>query len=177
MTYPGLTPIHARHPTVIGTGVATLGTIASQLFGESIFDLTSGCTPEQAVAVRVKDKGLVLIVGCGHQTLPKILDRTAALCDDPLYGIIGGLHYAVDGGPIALQGMAPHKYMGTGNPPWRPITRRDLHRNIALLRSLAPQIVALSPHDSSPTSVSALQRAFPTAYRDLYVGEPIVVAR
>lgn len=182
MTYPGLTPIHALNPTIIGTGVATIGTIASQLFGPFTDrtleqDPLSGRTLEQAVAVNVEGKGIVLIIGCGHQTLPKILERTVALFDKPVYGVIGGLHYPVDGGPIVLKGMAPHKYRGTGKPPWRPITRQDLHRNIALLQSHEPKIVALSPHDSSPTSMKALQQAFPTAYRELYVGEPIVVAR
>jgi 7,8-dihydropterin-6-yl-methyl-4-(beta-D-ribofuranosyl)aminobenzene 5'-phosphate synthase len=177
MTYPGLTPIHAHAPTIIGTGVATIGTISNQLFGEHLKITPLGRTREQAVAINVKDKGVVLIIGCGHQTLPKILKRTEALFDEPLYGVIGGLHYAVDGGPYELKGMAHHKYFGTGKLPWRPITRQELQDNIALLQSYDPKIVALSPHDSSPLSLQALQQAFPTAYTSLYVGEPIIIPR
>ncbi|KON27509.1 hypothetical protein AC480_04550 [miscellaneous Crenarchaeota group archaeon SMTZ1-55] len=175
MTYPGLTPIHANAPTIIGTGVATIGTISNQLFGEQLKITPIGRTHEQAVAINVKDKGVVLIIGCGHQTLPKILKRTEALFDEPLYGVIGGLHYAVDGGPFELKGMTLHKYFGTGKLPWRPITRQELQDNIALLQSHDPKIVALSPHDSSPISLQALKQAFPTAYIDLSVGEPIII--
>jgi 7,8-dihydropterin-6-yl-methyl-4-(beta-D-ribofuranosyl)aminobenzene 5'-phosphate synthase len=176
MTYPRLTPIHANAPTIIGTGVATIGTISNQLFGEYLKITTIGRTHEQAVAINVKDKGVVLIIGCGHQTLPKILKRTEALFDEPLYGVIGGLHYAVDGGPFELKGMALHKYFGTGKLPWRPINRQELQDNIALLQPYDPKIVALSPHDSSPISLQALKQAFPTANIDLYVGEPIIIS-
>lgn len=176
MTYPGITPIHANQPTIIGAGVATIGTISNQLFGECIKLTTTGRTHEQAVAINVNDKGIVIIIGCGHQTLPKILKRTEALFDEPLYGVIGGLHYAVDGGPFELKGMALHKYIGTGKLPWRPITQQELHDNIALLQSYDPQIVALSPHDSSTISLQALKQAFPSAHTDLYVGDPIVIS-
>jgi 7,8-dihydropterin-6-yl-methyl-4-(beta-D-ribofuranosyl)aminobenzene 5'-phosphate synthase len=177
MTYPGLIPIHTRAPTIIGTGIATIGTISNQLFGEYLSKRTfTGRTHEQAVAINVKEKGVVLIIGCGHQTLPKILKRTEALFDEPLYGVIGGLHYAVDGGPVELKGMTLHKYFGTGKLPWCPITRQELHDNIAMLQSYDPKIVALSPHDSSPISVQALKQAFPNAFTDLYVGESIIIA-
>jgi len=73
MTYPGLKPICTENPTIIGKGVATIGTIPSQLF---LF----GFTHEQALAVNVEGKGIVLIVGCGHQTLPKILKRARGWC-------------------------------------------------------------------------------------------------
>jgi 7,8-dihydropterin-6-yl-methyl-4-(beta-D-ribofuranosyl)aminobenzene 5'-phosphate synthase len=176
MTYPGLTPIHAKNPTIIGTGIATIGTIANQLFGEYIKLHTIGRTQEQAIAVNVEDKGIVLIIGCGHQTLPKILERTDTLFDEPLYGVVGGLHYAVDGGPIVLKGMSPHKYIGTGKTPWRPITRQELHHNITLLQSYEPKIVALSPHDSSTIGINMLKLAFPNSYQELMVGKSVIVS-
>ena len=67
MTYPGLAPVHTEEPTVIAEGVATTGTIPRQLF--------IGWVEEQALAVNVTGKGLVLIVGCGHQTVPKLVSR------------------------------------------------------------------------------------------------------
>lgn len=88
MIYPGLSPICAENPTVISEGVTTIGVISNQLF-------FLGYTPEQTLAVNVEGKGIILIVGCGHQTLLKILDRAEALFDEPIYGIIGGLHYPV----------------------------------------------------------------------------------
>ncbi|MDO8122810.1 MAG: MBL fold metallo-hydrolase [Candidatus Hermodarchaeota archaeon] len=168
LKYPGITPLHTKDPTVVGRGVATIGCISN-----AMFLVSSGIEYEQALAVNVENKGIVVIVGCGHQTLPKILERTEALFDEPIYGIIGGLHYPVEGGPIDIAGMSPYKYFGTGKVPWEQITRGELTDNIDLLKQRKPKVVALSPHDSSPLSLEAFRQAFPNAYRDLKVGEEI----
>ncbi|MFX0168990.1 MAG: MBL fold metallo-hydrolase [Candidatus Hodarchaeota archaeon] len=170
MKYPGLKPIHTKDPWVVGKGVATTGSIAN-----AMFFVSSGLVHEQALAVNVKNKGIVLIVGCGHQGLSKLLNRTARLFEEPLFGIIGGLHYAVEGGPIDIAGMSPHSYFGTGKVPWESITKDELQANIALLKKLDPKIVALSPHDSSPLSISKFNESFGAAYRRLRVGEEIYV--
>jgi metal-dependent hydrolase (beta-lactamase superfamily II) len=97
MTYPGLSPIHAGEPTGIGKGVASTGTIPRQL----VF----GWIDEQALVVNVADRGTVLIVGCGHQTIPKLLERYDEVFDEPLYGIVGGLHFPVPEGSHRLRRM------------------------------------------------------------------------
>jgi 7,8-dihydropterin-6-yl-methyl-4-(beta-D-ribofuranosyl)aminobenzene 5'-phosphate synthase len=168
MTYPGLRPIHASNSMIIGKGIATTGTIPSSIF-------FMGYTVEQSLAINVKDKGIVLIVGCGHQTLPRLLERTSALFDEPLYGLIGGLHYPVMGGPIEFFGYAPHKHLGTGKPPWEQITLDELSANIELLKKYNPKIIALSPHDSSELSLKAFKDAFPDECRKINVGEIIVI--
>ncbi len=170
MKYPGIEPIHTKDPTVIGPGVTTIGNISN-----AMFFLGSGVEYEQALAVNVEDKGIVLIVGCGHQTLSKLLDRTEMLFDEPIYGIIGGLHYPVEGGPIEITGMSPYRYFGTGKVPWEYITREELQANIDLLKQRQPKIVALSPHDSSPLSFEMFRESFGSAYRNLRVGEEIRV--
>ena len=166
MTYPELSPIHSESPTVIGKGVATIGTISNSIF-------STGLTPEQALAVNVEGRGVVLIVGCGHQTLPKILKRAESLFDEPIYGLIGGLHLAVEGGPFEVMGMFLHKYFGTGRLPWQPITVDELQENIELLRKRSLKVVGLSPHDSSKVSIESFRNAFPIAYQDVSVGETI----
>ncbi len=170
MKYPGIEPIHAKDPIVVGTGVATIGSIAN-----AMFFLSSGIEYEQALAVNVENKGIVLIVGCGHQRLPKLLDRAAALFDEPIYGIIGGLHYPVEGGPIEIAGMSPYSYFGTGKLPWERITKSELQANIALLKQQQLKIVALSPHDSSPLSFRMFHESFGATYHQLRVGEEIRV--
>lgn len=168
LKYPGITPMHTKEPTVVGKGVATIGSISN-----AMFLVSSGIEYEQALAVNVADKGIVLIVGCGHQTLPKLLERTETLFDEPLYGIIGGLHYPVEGGPIDIAGMSPYKYLGTGKVPWEQITREELTANIDRLKQRKPKVVSLSPHDSSPLSLETFRKSFPKAYRELRVGEEI----
>ncbi len=73
-------------------------------------------TPEQALAVNVAGKGIVLIIGCGHQTLERAVARTEALFDEPLYGVIGGLHFPVTGSRIR---GGVQRVIGTGKPPWQ----------------------------------------------------------
>ncbi len=168
MTYPDLRPIHSPNPTTLGKGIATTGTIPNSIY-------FSGFTVEQSLAINVEDKGIVLIVGCGHQTLPRLLERASALFDEPFYGLIGGLHYPVMGGPIELFGYTPHKHLGTGKPPWEQITLDELSANIEFLKKFNPKIVSLSRHDSSTISIQAFRDAFPYEYRILNVGETIVI--
>lgn len=168
MSYPGLNPICSEKPMILAKGVATIGTIYNSLF---LF----GLEKEQALAINVEGKGIVLVVGCGHQTLPKIIERTEALFDEPIYGLIGGLHYPVNGGPIEIMGWFPHKMFGTGKLPWQPITMEELEENIEFLKKRNPKIVALSAHDSSEVSLKAFHDAFPKAIRDINVGERIFI--
>ncbi|MBW2096821.1 MAG: MBL fold metallo-hydrolase [Deltaproteobacteria bacterium] len=168
MTYPHVNPVCAENPTVIAKGVASIGAIPTQLF-------FLGWTPEQALACLVDGKGIVLIVGCGHQTLPKIIARTEALFREPIYGIVGGLHYPVTGGREKFLGIPIEKYVGTGKVPWHPITMREVRDNIQLLKTREPQLVALSAHDSCDASLSMFRDSFQEAYKDMKVGESIVI--
>lgn len=168
MTYPGLSPICTEKPTKISGGVTTTGIIANHFF-------FLGLTPEQAIAVNVLGKGIVLIVGCGHQTLGKLLERTDALFDTPVYGIIGGLHYPITSSRIKFYGVEVQKYFGTGKTPWEPMTLKDVQNSINLLEMIKPGIVALSAHDSCDVSIEEFRKAFKVNFRDVKVGEPIVV--
>lgn len=68
---------------------------------------------EQSLYVNVKNKGLVAITGCGHQTLPRIVDfaTTNLLAGNKLHGLYGGLHLAPFG-PLAPPQEAIIQEMG-----------------------------------------------------------------
>lgn len=134
-------------------------------------------TPEQALAVNVEGKGIVLISGCGHQTLPKIIERAEALFDEPIYGMIGGLHYPVTDARLVWKGIKIQMYYGTGKVPWEPITMEEVQNNIEFLRKRNPGVVGLSSHDSCDGSVEAFRSSFPGIYKDIRVGEKIVIGR
>jgi 7,8-dihydropterin-6-yl-methyl-4-(beta-D-ribofuranosyl)aminobenzene 5'-phosphate synthase len=171
MTYPGLSPVCTENPTVISEGVTTIGVISNQLF-------FLGYTSEQALAINVKGKGIVIIVGCGHQTLPKILERADTLFDEPIYGIIGGLHYPVNySRSWVVKGIKFLNYVGTGKEPWNPVTIEDVQNNIDLLKKRNPNIVGLSGHDSCDDSIEEFRKAFPGIYKDIKVGEKITISK
>ncbi len=148
-------------PQVIAPGIATLGPIPRQLF-------FFGRTLEQSLAINVQDKGIVLIIGCGHPTLEWIVERAQRLFDRPIYGVIGGLHYPVTALPR-------QRLLGTNKWPWDPINAKDVGASIEFLQQRHPGLVAVSSHDSCDQTIELFRQAFPEAYQDLLVGKEIAV--
>lgn len=148
LTYPGLTPILTTQPTVITEAVATTGGIPfTEVFPLSLWRTVR---TEQAVAVNVEGKGVVLILGCSHPTVERFVARAQAAFDAPVVGLVGGLHY---------EDKSPE----------------FVNQSIAYLKTLQPQLVALSPHDSTPANIQAFRDAFPTSYQTVEVGQPITL--
>lgn len=147
MSYPGVRPQLAEQPVTIGPGVGTTG--ALPFANPFPLSLLQPRAAEQALVVEVSGRGLVLVTGCGHPGLEALVTRAREVYGAPVVGVVGGLHYEAQ----TAEQLAPH---------------------IAFLRALAPQLVALSPHDSGPAALAAFRDAFPEAYRDVRVGTPIV---
>lgn len=166
MTYPGVQPVVAQDPMVLAPGVVTTGPLTGAL--------PIGPVQEQALAVRVQDRGVVVIVGCGHQGLARLLARTRQLFDEPLYGLVGGLHYPVPRGRIVNAGVDVQRWATYGNAPGP--SPGDVQREIDLLAAWQPQWVSLSPHDSSDEMIELFRTTFGARFHDLRVGELQVVA-
>ena len=164
MQYPDIEVQYTENPTVIAPGVVTTGVITNHYF-------FMGETPEQALAVNVEGKGIVVIVGCGHQTLTKIVDRAEALFDAPLFGVLGGLHYAVTKG----RNIDIHRYVGTGKLPGKFVTIEEVRANADYLKMREIGVVGLSPHDSCDTSIEVFKQSFPDAFTEIVVGQEIVI--
>lgn len=161
MTYPGIAPTTTNEPAVIAPGVATTGTITGKIY--------IGPVDEQALAIRVEGKGVVLVVGCGHQGLANLLARSAQLFDEPIYGIVGGLHYPIPSGRWSMAGVDVQRWASYGLGPGP--TAEDVQREIDLLAQQRLQWVSLSPHDSSDEMIEAFRKTFGARYHDLRVGE------
>lgn len=138
--------VHVDIPTLPGPDVATTGAISyPEVFPLSLFNPKGR---EQALVVNVQGEGLVLITGCGHPTIEKLIARAESLYNQPVVGIVGGLHYE----GFNAEEVRPH---------------------IEFLASRNPKLVALSPHDSSPEALQAFQAAFGSRYHLLQVGQSI----
>ncbi len=137
-------------PLKLANGVASIGAIAfPELFPLS---LKTARNAEQALAVNVEGKGIVLITGCGHPTIERIVARAQATFDEPIVGIVGGLHY-------------------------EGLTREQVQPHIVFVRALEPQLVALSPHDSSPAAIQEFRTVFPNVYQEIELGRAITFPR
>jgi len=165
---PTATSILVASPTVLAPGVVSMAPIPRQLF-------FLGWTPEQSLAINVEGKGVVLIIGCGHSTIQRIIARKEMLFDEPLYGVIGGLHFPVTASRSVRHGIPAQQIFGTGRWPWQRITKADVHRAIAFIYRRSPQIVSLSPHDSCDWTLAAFHDAFGERYVELMVGRKIII--
>jgi 7,8-dihydropterin-6-yl-methyl-4-(beta-D-ribofuranosyl)aminobenzene 5'-phosphate synthase len=146
-------------PQIIAPGLATIGPISRALF-------VMGWTPEQALAVNLAGKGIVLVVGCGHQGVSRIVERAEALFDDPLYGLVGGLHFPITGS--AVQRIA-----GADRPPWKPLSKDDVLEAIQYLKEKGLKRIVLSPHDSCDWALDAFREAWGSAFDVVTVGQQI----
>lgn len=155
-------------PAALKPGIFSIGVIPRYLF-------LMGRTLENALAVNVEGKGIVLVIGCGHQTIERIIDRTRALFDLPIHAIIGGLHFPVRGGRINIGPINIQRLVGSDKPPWAGLSEADVESAIAAIKAVSPKIVALSPHDSSDWSLARFREAFGEAYQEIRVGKEIVV--
>ena len=165
MTHATAQVLVVTDPVRIAQGVWSIGTIARSLW-------LLGLTQEQALAVNVEGKGIVLIIGCGHQTLERAIARTEALFDVPLYGVIGGLHFPVTESRID---HGVQKVIGTGKPPWQRVGPDDVRATIEHLAGKDPKLVAISAHDSCDWAVGQFSEEFGDRFRDVMVGRQIVV--
>lgn len=173
MSYPGLFAVYADKPMQLGegvgsTGIGTTGTIPRQL--------TLGWIEEQALVVNVAGLGGVIIVGCGHQKVPNLLRRYDEAFSEPLYGIVGGLHFTVPEGRIKFGPLDVQRHLASGSGVFNPISMEEVEQEIAMLKKRNLGLIAVSAHDSSDEVIELIRREFGEAHRYVRVGEEIVIS-
>ncbi len=135
-------------PSLLSPDTATVGALPfREVFPLSLFGAKSR---EQALVVNLAGEGLVLITGCGHPGLQRLVHRAEGLYGLPVIGVVGGLHY---GEADARAVASPIRFL------------QDRH----------PRLIALSPHDSGIEAIEAFKAAFPGAYQPLLVGATVVI--
>jgi len=166
MSYPNQKPISTQIPQILDKGIATIGTIPAELI--------IGRIDEQALAIHIKDKGLLLIVGCSHQTIPKIIKRTQDLFSEPIFGIIGGLHFPIPEGRLKMVGgLLDVQRLGSGNGPFDMLTQKDVNNTIKMLKNLNIKFIGVGGHDSSDEIIEQFNKEFGNAYHYVKVGKRI----
>jgi len=167
LAYPTGRVTVIKSPRRLAPGVASSGPLMRAIW-------LSGPVFEQNLLVNVAGKGVVLIVGCGHPSLSRMIERARAVTGLPLYAVVGGLHFPVTGSRVGKGGQ---NIIGNGKLPWQRITREEARAAAALLAGLDLSLVALSAHDSCDWSLGVFKEALGERYRTLKAGEEIVIAR
>ncbi len=135
---------------LLSAGIASTGPLARSLF-------LMNWTEEQTLVARIKDKGLVILTGCGHPTIETILKMVKKLSDEKIYAIGGGLHFPITDSPLQKKGLKIQMIWGTGKPPWQRITQEDLQRTINTINEVNPKHVFLSAHDTCDYAIDQFQ--------------------
>lgn len=173
MTYPGLEPELAFGPMRLGNGVGSTGLAST---GAIPRQLVIGWIEEHSLVVNVDGLGGVLIVGCGHQPVPNLVERYEAAFSEPLYGVIGGLHFPVPEGRIQVGPINGQRRFASGESLLRPMTMDDVRANLDLLKSRNLGVIGVGGHDSSDEVIEMIRDEFGKAHRYVRVGEEIVIS-
>jgi 7,8-dihydropterin-6-yl-methyl-4-(beta-D-ribofuranosyl)aminobenzene 5'-phosphate synthase len=166
MEHPRAEVIPTTGPHVVAPGMAVLPPLPRMLFWP-------GYVTEQAMVVNVRGFGLVLISGCGHPPIERMLGVAEQVLDVPIRAVVGGLHLPVH---PARTPLVPQAVLGNPYPPWRPIGERDVAHVLDEIAARGPHLVALSSHDSTPWTYGAFGRRFGDRYRTLRVGEALTIS-
>lgn len=165
LTYPGTAVQTIAGATALLPGIASTGGIARKL--------TLGHIDEQAMVIHVAGKGLVVIVGCGHQTVPKLLAQIQRDFNVPLYGIVGDLHYPVPSGRRTFMGLNLQRLLASGEGITQPITLEQIQAEMDLLDRSNIQLLGIGGHDSSDEVIALFAKRFGTRYQHVLVGKAI----
>jgi 7,8-dihydropterin-6-yl-methyl-4-(beta-D-ribofuranosyl)aminobenzene 5'-phosphate synthase len=165
MQYPGLQICYSAAPTRITKGVATSGVIQCPMF-------FGGNLPEQALVVNVEGKGIVVVTGCGHPTIEKLMARARTMFKEPLYAILGGFHLPVAEG----RNIGHHfQFYFTGRLPWLPLRESDVEALAQEMKITGIRCVGVSSHDSSDDAIDVFRRTFGPDYMEMKVGETVAL--
>jgi metal-dependent hydrolase (beta-lactamase superfamily II) len=161
MTYPGIDVQHVDGPRALSNGIASTGPIPRRLF--------IGRIDEQALVVNLAGKGLVVIVGCGHQTLSKLLRRLEDAFEEPLYAIVGDLHYPIPEGHLRIAGIDAQRRFASGDGFFKPFSEQDLDRELRTLDE-SVSFLALGGHDTHDDVLDALEQRMGERFQKAEVG-------
>lgn len=165
MRHPRAEVIPTTGPRVVAPGVAVLPPLPRMMFW-------LGLVSEQAMVVNVRGFGLVLISGCGHPQIERMLGVTEQVLDVPIRAVVGGLHLPTHAAGTPL---VPQAVLGSPYPPWHPIGERDVAHALDEIDARGPHLVALSGHDSTPWTFAQFGRRFGDRYGTVRVGEELRV--
>ena len=132
----GFKIISIKNTTVISKGIAIIG----ELYGPPY---------EQALAINVKDIGLIIFVGCSHPGVDRIVHKIVVESENDPYLVLGGFHM---------------------------LSATDERINKVISNLIADGIDYISPlHCSGDNFRNIMDKSFHDKYLELHVGSRILV--
>lgn len=166
MSYPGSRVDTVPQARGLLPAVASTGPIPRRLF--------LGRIDEQAMIIHLEGRGLVAIVGCGHQTIPRLLQHIRENFSAPLVGLIGDVHYPHPSGRLNIAGIDVQRRLASGDGLWNPISLERIQHEMDELDATL-EFIALGAHDTSDEVLQLFARRFGKRFQAAVAGEPINV--
>lgn len=132
-----------ERPMLIGRDIGTTGPLAVQMF-------IPGPVMEQALLVNLRNKGLVVISGCGHPQIPEMVKTAQKITGIPVYAVVGGTHLYYTSGNSGLGG----RIFGGNNLYCRGLERQEVVDIIDEIKGLGVKKAYVSTHDYSQSRSS-----------------------
>ncbi len=166
MKHPTADVVVNSTPTIISKGILLTEPLPAMLY-------ITGRILEQSLAINLKGKGLVVIVGCGHQKIQNLLNYLEKLVPLPVYAVIGGIHMPVTQSREVRLGLPMQRILGTGKPPWNPPNKKDLEELITFMKQKAVKKVGISAHDSCDYTLKRFREEWGDDFIDIKVGAQV----
>ncbi len=131
-----LNPIPVQHTKKVANGIAIIG----ELYGPPY---------EEAIAVNLKRKGLIVLVGCSHPRVDNIVSAAVKSLHTQAYAVIGGFHLL-------------------NSPHWK------IKRVIPRLMDMGVKKIA-AIHCSGDFTRNFLKDTYPDNYTELHVGSSLTL--
>jgi 7,8-dihydropterin-6-yl-methyl-4-(beta-D-ribofuranosyl)aminobenzene 5'-phosphate synthase len=151
-------------PAMLPAGLATTGPLWRSLF-------FLGMTGEQALVARLKGRGLVLVMGCGHPPLDAYIAVMKKISPEKPFALAGGFHLPVTDSPLTRLGVKVQMIFGTGKLPWEKIDDADVDRFMTVVRDAGFSRLLFSLHDSCGHTARRLHRELPLDFDILRAGQ------
>lgn len=166
MTYPEVNVEFAEHAQAWLPATASTGPISRRLM--------LGHIDEQALLIHVAGRGLVALVGCGHQTVPKLLTHVRENFAPNLIGLVGDLHYPVPEGRLFIAGVDAQRRLASGDGPWHPIEQPQVETELDQLASQL-EVLALGAHDTSDEALALAEARMGPRFERVVIGKAICI--
>ncbi len=168
MSHPTADVVINKTPTIIERGILVTEPLPAM-------DYFTGKILEQALVVNLKGKGLVVIVGCGHQKVQNLLNYLEKLIPSPVYAVLGGVHLPATRSRRCGIGPPMQRILGTGKPPWNPPNRKDVEELISFLKEKKVVKVGISAHDSCDYTIGKFKDEWKDNYIEIKAGGEVIL--
>ena len=149
-------------PGLIVKNIGATGALAGQLF-------LTGRLYEQALLVNLRGKGLVLVSGCGHPGIVKMVRAAREMTGLPVYAVAGGLHLYYK----RCNGGLPPMIVGSDRLFGLPPKLKTVKAAIAALQELGVKKAYVSPHDSDEATLGLFADSFGAGFGRIQAGKAV----